>query len=436
MSRSRDLDAPAEIDSFGRSQATLAGRRQRVPAQSTKERGLPYQRPTSAPAATLNKWDHDLFTPLSSLYTPSINPAALKGVKQGTRPVSSSLRPFGSLTPESDTLQLDPRASKHDPARAPSSAASIVGPTAVSVQGQSAKVKERERERERQQKQQQDKIRRAERKRKIEDRQRLEKEHAEQSRIAEQEDKGSVVQVEGLVTGTSAEDTAFGAYGETSFCFIANENSGNDLIARLTFKRYEDANQACIKLNGAIADGKPLTVKMVNRTPFPPPLPPFELEPAPKPTQLEEAPRRRMYADEVEAVDPRYSGPVAIQVDEDVSMDVEPQVPVTSNGRQRRREGRPTLGSNERAPSAPAAVPSSGSTSLLSRFGGLPNARDGGAKHSGTASAQQSQPNSFGRSLLDRLAPAGGRSPKASGGTSGGGGKGKSTGNSLAGRIK
>ncbi|KDE06076.1 hypothetical protein MVLG_03627 [Microbotryum lychnidis-dioicae p1A1 Lamole] len=95
-----------------------------------------------------------------------------------------------------------------------------------------------------------------------------------QRKIADFEGKGFVIQVEGLVYGTSADDvqTAFGAYGETTFCFIVNEATAREddpLIARLTFKRFEDAADACAKLHGAIADGRELTVKQVERTPPP-----------------------------------------------------------------------------------------------------------------------------------------------------------------------
>ncbi|KAM0793293.1 hypothetical protein ACM66B_000753 [Microbotryomycetes sp. NB124-2] len=442
MSRNRDLDAPEEIDSYGRAQDTIGGRRQRVSGASTRERGLPYSRPSSAPsAAAADKWSHDLFTPLSSLYTPSINVHAVKG-RQRTSAPSPSLRPFGNHTPDNDgsAYQLDPRASRHDPARAPSGNAQA--PQAVSVQGQSQK----QRELERQQKLQQDKARKAERIRQVEQRKKLEKQHAEQTRIAEQEDKGSVVQVEGLVVGTSADDvqTAFGNYGETSFCYIANENSGGDLIARLTFKRYEDANQACIKLNGAIADGKPLTVKMVNRTPFPNPLPPFSMEAATPVATSIPVPARKMYADEIETVDPRFSGPVFVQDDEDVSMDVESEaLPASRNERRgsakRGANRRPALESNGRLSSAPAAVsaPSTAPSqpvSLLSRFG-MADSRPTSAPAKASAPTGTGRPaaqsGSGSMSLLDRL---GGGQSSSNNPPRGGNPKTKS--GSLSARIK
>ncbi|SCV68691.1 BQ2448_812 [Microbotryum intermedium] len=96
-----------------------------------------------------------------------------------------------------------------------------------------------------------------------------------QKKIADFESKGFVIQVEGLVYGTSADDvqTAFGAYGETTYCYIVNEDTAREddpLIARLTFKQFDSAAEACAKLHGAIADGRELTVKQVERTPYPP----------------------------------------------------------------------------------------------------------------------------------------------------------------------
>lgn len=45
--------------------------------------------------------------------------------------------------------------------------------------------------------------------------------------------------------------TAFSAYGDTSYCFVVNEVTAteeDDLIARLVFERKKDAEQACQKL--------------------------------------------------------------------------------------------------------------------------------------------------------------------------------------------
>ncbi len=107
----------------------------------------------------------------------------------------------------------------------------------------------------------------------------LEEQHAVQTAVAQAEATGFCVQVSGLVFGTSAEDvkTAFGQYGATTFCFIVNEataKEGDELIARLTFERHADAAEACAKLNGAVADGRPLVVQLAERTALPAALPP------------------------------------------------------------------------------------------------------------------------------------------------------------------
>lgn len=99
------------------------------------------------------------------------------------------------------------------------------------------------------------------------------------------------------------EQTAFASYGEIKHCFIVDEKSareGDQLIARITFSKHDEAKTACHKLeyvphfvlilplpnklmtrwcgaySGAIADGRPLRVQNVPRSPFPKPLPPFE----------------------------------------------------------------------------------------------------------------------------------------------------------------
>ncbi|KAK4057990.1 hypothetical protein OIO90_000729 [Microbotryomycetes sp. JL221] len=418
MYSGRDLDAPEVIDSFGRSQSSFTGRHHRHerPAQAVnKNRGLPYERPKSAPAAgEVKKWTHDLFNPLSSLYKPSLNREAIsirRGQSSGSPQPSSSLRPFGEATPDvlssdyvipSSALEdgaaryqkLDPRASKN----APGGAARSATTSSVSVQGESARRRAQKAEIQKQ---------REEKRKQQEQRKKLETQHAEQTRIAEQEDKGSVVQVEGLVQGTSADDvqTAFGAYGETSFCFVVDEHATGDLIARLTFKRYEDASQACAKLNGAIADGKPLKVTLVHRTPFPDPLPSLSDEPASLATSIEPQPARRMYADEVEALDPRYSGPVAIVAGEEAvsAMDVEDELgDVQMSGTRDQRGSKKNVadrrgprvnGGAARSVSVPAPTTS---YSLLSRFSDATKSNGAGPA---LPSASGNQP----RSLKDRL---------------------------------
>ncbi|KAK4704299.1 hypothetical protein P7C70_g1910, partial [Phenoliferia sp. Uapishka_3] len=248
--------------------------------------------PAAAPAG---KWSHDLFASGSDLYNPQIDPRAIAALTGKPMPPSStpsaSLRPFGALTPAAVPLLV--ATSGPTPIPVPT------GPRAdganggglarfgiLGAKGEAAKKAAREQaERERRAALQLEQKRRqqAEEARKVAMAQKV---------IAEKESEGFVVQVEGLVFGTSAEDvqTAFGAYGETSYCFIVNEATAtedDELVARLVFERKKDAEQACLKLkfvvllpstlsstnsifhlrSGAIADGKPLRVAISPSTP-------------------------------------------------------------------------------------------------------------------------------------------------------------------------
>ncbi|GAA5873223.1 hypothetical protein JCM3774_000087 [Rhodotorula dairenensis] len=242
-------------------------------------RAQPYGRPaasTSTGGANAGKWQHDLFKDDSDLYNPVLNVDAVRERMPGwNEPPSASLRPYGSHTPVAQPLIVtatgqvttyDPYAAQTATAAPPAAASVSTGP-AIGIKGTNAVAAKRQADIVRKQTQRE----RAEMLRK---RKELEKQRQEKVKIAKEEELGFVVEVAGLVAGTSAEDvqTAFGAYGEIRFCFIVDPNA-SDLVARLTFTRHDDAAAACSKLDGAIADGRPLRVKQASRTPMPPALP-------------------------------------------------------------------------------------------------------------------------------------------------------------------
>ncbi|GAA5903277.1 hypothetical protein JCM8208_002263 [Rhodotorula glutinis] len=240
--------------------ATRGGSHRPAPQRtnSAGSRSAPYSRPPPPPAAD-GKWQHDLFGEKSDLYRPSLNTAALLAragvVDQSSS--SASLRPFGTATPAAQPILHAP-ASGPQPGAVNTHAMGIKGQNAARQQHQAEIAARRERAE-------------AARQRKV-----LEDQRQKTVLIAQHEQQGFVVQVEGLVSGTSAEDVqaAFGAYGEIVYCFVPDPNAA-DLVARLTFSRHADAADACSKLDGAIADGRPLRVKQVDRTPYPPALPPL-----------------------------------------------------------------------------------------------------------------------------------------------------------------
>lgn len=271
---------------------------------TTSHKSSPYQRPgASFHSATTGsrhenvensgKWQHDLFGSSSDLYQPSINVAHVSRIIPGSTtraPASASLKPFGDQTPAPQKLihpnHPPPATTTATPAGDGSESKDLM--TRLGIKG-SSNHQQQQREKERQREQRAEKVR-LERERREQQRLRkeLEKEWQAKQEIAALEDTGSVVQVEGLVYGTSAEDvqTAFGSYGEIKHCFIVDEKAakeGDQLIARITFSRYDDAKTACHKLDGAIADGRPLHVRNVQRTPFPDALPPFAATPASTP---------------------------------------------------------------------------------------------------------------------------------------------------------
>lgn len=253
----------------------------------------------AAPAADPSgKWQHDLFSSSSSLYNPVVNLPALASRGLAVNTSSASLRPFGAATPAPQiytnqqarvtAIPTGPAAMQANGFGA-AAAAAAAGPTSLTerlgIKGRknSEAVAERQRQQaiaERERKEKADLQRAAEARNKaaIEARRLAEANWNRLSTIAKEEDMGFVVQVEGLVYGTSADDvqvsgfekvcrvwaaeadqarrlspmqTAFSAYGDTSFCFVLNELTAtetDDLIARLTFKVHADAVDACTKL--------------------------------------------------------------------------------------------------------------------------------------------------------------------------------------------
>ncbi|GAA5844712.1 hypothetical protein JCM11251_007356 [Rhodosporidiobolus azoricus] len=432
------------------------GRPQPQRTGSAGSRASPYQRPSSSgstPSTPTDKWQHDLFGEGSDLYNPSLNSGALKSKLRGwgDDTPSASLRPFGAATPAAQPIRATvQQVQQQAPANGTGRAVPAQGQQQqqFGIKGRSDQAAERRRlqqEKERAQQEQKEL-------RELRQKQEREREREEKAKIAREEDKGTVVQVEGLVSGTSAEDvqTAFGSYGEIRFCFIVNPTAAS-LIARLTFSKHEDATTACSKLDGAVADGRPLRVKQVTRTPMPEPLPPLPkmlaggagaavptgprgvagaptgprgrqaskaaTVPAPAPIPS------KMYADGVEAAQQSVVGD---------SMDVDMAPPTSSAAaptgpRRGRGRGAAVVPA---APLAPGARPGP-PPSLAQRVGVTPAATAG--------RQQQQQQQAVPQSLAARLGVANG-APAAAGGA-GKGKKGKAgaagavQGNSLLARL-
>ncbi|GAA5888568.1 hypothetical protein JCM16303_000874 [Sporobolomyces ruberrimus] len=253
--------------------------------KSNPHKSTPYQRPSNLSSSTSSsststsndpagdgKWQHDLFGSSSNLYRPSLNLSALtKRIPGSSLPSSSaSLRPFGDATPAPQRLiNTTTNNVPHSNPVAPDLM------TRLGIKGSSIQ------EQERQKVDKAEKMRFERLKREaLRERKELEREREEKVIVYEKEEMGFVVQVLGLVFGTSGEDvqTAFASYGEIKHCFIVDEKKareGDQLTARITFSRHEEAKTACHKLDGAIADGRPLKVQHVPRSPFPGPLPPL-----------------------------------------------------------------------------------------------------------------------------------------------------------------
>ncbi|BGP12541.1 hypothetical protein JCM10213_004874 [Rhodosporidiobolus nylandii] len=390
-------------------------------------RASPYQRPSSGASGTDGKWQHDLFSEGSSLYTPAVNTQALKSKLHGWQDEapSASLRPFGAATPAAAPLRvaLNGVGAATNGGRPQAQAQAPTGPR-LGIKGGADMQAQRRREQEARlaaQKEREEMIKR---------RKEQEAERQKVVRIAQEEEKGFVVQVEGLVQGTSAEDvqTAFGSYGEISFCFVVDESAA-DLVARLTFAKYSDAAEACSKLDGAIADGRPLRVQHVSRTPQPASLPPLPKVAAPVATVAPTGPRAqagvpsgprggrraarqaavpapppipsKMVADEIEAAEA-----AALASAMDVDMTDAPSAPTgpRNTGRGRGRGG-------AAPPAVPAAPPS-----LAQRLAGATPPSGPAAQRGGKQQQQQAS------SLAARLGVQNGGGSAAAGAP---GGKGK-----------
>ncbi|GAA5861325.1 hypothetical protein JCM1840_005335 [Sporobolomyces johnsonii] len=374
-------------------------------------RANPYERP-STPSVD-GKWQHDLFSADSDLYRPKINVKELMRKLPGAAQVPSpSLRPFGAATPAPQLLLS---------ASAPAAPVPTPAPTApvaqqpdmfarLGIKGSSDAAAEKERQR-------QAKLQRAkaerERKEQLRLRKELEAEREIKVKIAQEEDLGFVVQVEGLVYGTSAEDvqTAFGSYGEIRFCFIVNEKTAteqDELVARLTFTRYDDAATACSKLDGAVADGRPLKVQQVSRSPMPPALPPLAaitaataapaIPTGPRAVPAAPAPApSKMYADEIEDIASSLVPTASTSDSMDVDMADTPSIP--TGPRNGFAAGRGVRGG--RGGRGGGAAPQGGAAAggLLNRLAPTAPA----AMRGGGASAAQQQQQKAGLSLAERL---------------------------------
>ncbi|GAA6031987.1 hypothetical protein JCM8097_003375 [Rhodosporidiobolus ruineniae] len=428
------------------------------PQRTSSGRGAasPYSRPSSSSSTpSEGKWQHDLFGTDSNLYTPSINTDALKSKLRGWADPSpsASLRPFGAATPAAQSIravavqaqqqqhpvQQQQQARPQNSAATPAQAApGELLATRLGIKGSSDQVAQQRREREAALRA------KKEREEQLKLREQQKKERDVKVKVAQEEEMGFVVQVEGLVQGTSAEDvqTAFGSYGDIRYCFILDPSSAN-LIARLTFTKHDDAAEACSKLDGAIADGRPLRVKQVSRTPMPPPLPKLPpvassaaaasapptgpkaqqgLPTGPKgrrgpkqPVAVVQAPPpipSKMYADEIEAAQTAALSGSSSAAAMDVDMaDFTPSAP----------RGRGRGGRSAAAPAAPPQPPS-----LAQRLGGGaagapkgPAAQRGQQQQQGQKGQQQQ-----GNTLAARLGVSNGSGAQPAAGGAGGG-KGK-----------
>lgn len=167
---------------------------------------FPSQRP-SAPVPE-GKWQHDLFGKKSDLYNPSLNVSA--PALSTVIPVSSSSRPFGALTPALPIYHkpLTPAALAQAPPPAAAPAPNLLA--RLNINGASNQAEQKRRGAEQIRLAQVERSRLAEAKQLEQEREkeraRMAVQNEKQRAIANEEERGFVVQVEGLVYGTSAED--------------------------------------------------------------------------------------------------------------------------------------------------------------------------------------------------------------------------------------
>ena len=184
--------------------------------------------PPPSSSSSSGKWQHDLFGESSDLYRPSVNVQHLSRIIPGATPIpsqqSASLRPFGDATPAPQRListPSNPLPPSQVPAQQNPDLFTRLGIKGSSSQAQLQQQQQQERERLRFEKSEKVRLER-ERRELVRVRKEQEKEYAEKLGIAEQEETGFVVQVEGLVFGTSGEDVQVSLH--FSFCFIVNES--------------------------------------------------------------------------------------------------------------------------------------------------------------------------------------------------------------------
>ncbi|GAA5997392.1 uncharacterized protein JCM10292_000227 [Rhodotorula paludigena] len=404
-------------------------------------RANPYSRPAPATSGAADgKWTHDLFGEKSDLYNPTLNVSHVRQkLHLPAAEASPSLRPFGAATPAAQPL-LRAAGLATAPAAAPAA-------PALGIKGQGAAAHQREAARQANLARIAQQKEREERAALLRERKVLEQKRQAQIQISKEEELGFVVQVEGLVNGTSAEDvqTAFGAYGEIRYCYIIDETAA-DLQARLTFTRHADASDACAKLDGAVADGRPLSVKQVSRTPMPAPLPPLPkattiptgpasrapadaptaprsqrrgaAAPAPAPAPAPAAPSR-MYADQIEAAQQQAASSSA--------MDVDMAAPAATGPR-----GRGAARAHGGAATPAAAAPAN---PLMARLGVPTGPRKGATQPRGQGAARQQQQQQP-QGLAARLGGVPGKQQQGGKGGKGGGARGAAAqGNSLLARL-
>ncbi|GJN92252.1 hypothetical protein Rhopal_005282-T1 [Rhodotorula paludigena] len=361
-------------------------------------RANPYSRPApAASGAADGKWTHDLFGEKSDLYNPTLNVSHVRQkLHLPAAEASPSLRPFGAATPAAQPL-LRAAGLASAPAAAPAA-------PALGIKGQGAAAHQREAARQANLARIAQQKEREERAALLRERKVLEQKRQAQIQISKEEELGFVVQVEGLVNGTSAEDvqTAFGAYGEIRYCYIIDETAA-DLQARLTFTRHADASDACAKLEC-------VTRSYSNRR--------GAAAPAAAPAPAPAAPSR-MYADQIEAAQQQAASSSA--------MDVDMAAPAAAGPR-----GRGAARAHGGAAAPAAAAPAN---PLMARLGVPTGPRNGATQPRGQGAARQQQQQQP-QGLAARLGGVPGKQQQGGKGGKGGGARGAaSQGNSLLARL-
>lgn len=200
---------PARTESNSSARSTPYTTNVRTPSfpRSSNELTLSSPQRPSAPVPE-GKWQHDLFGEKSDLYNPSLNVSA--PALSTVIPVSSSSRPFGALTPALPIYHQP-----HAPAALAQSPNPVAAPAPnllarLNINGASNQAEQKRRAAEQIRLAQVERTRVAEAKRvekeREQERARTAMQHEKQRVIANEEERGFVVQVEGLVYGTSAED--------------------------------------------------------------------------------------------------------------------------------------------------------------------------------------------------------------------------------------